>query len=36
MGETAQVLIEKQKAESRDTTTYQVCFFILFTCLWEI
>jgi hypothetical protein len=27
MGESAQLLIEKQKAESHDTETYQVCFF---------
>jgi hypothetical protein len=31
MGETAQLLIEKQKAESHDTETYQVCFFFFFT-----
>ena len=33
MGETAQVLIEKQKTENRDTATYQVFFIILFTFL---
>ena len=36
MGETAQVLIQKQKDESYDTTTYQVWFIILFAYFWEI